>query len=520
MDKRVEKNKHTLHDLYAAMTHDLHWETTYQPMDKVFPHDKYEGIKVHDWEKWQDPFRLTSDAYWKFQGEKEKRLYAVVDAFAQNNGQLGVSDGRYVNLLKLFIQAITPNEYYAHRSFAQVGRSLRGDALRIATQMKSADELRHFQNQTHAISNFNKYFNGMHHAPQWFDHAWYLSVSKSFAEDALSAGPFERLIGLSFGFDDLLTRPLFVSLMSAVAHNGDLSAVSIGFTAQSDSSRHMTMGQEAVKFLLQQDAANLPIIQRWIDKWFWRSYRLMTFAAMMQDYMVPKRMMSWKEGWDMYVQKPGEALFAELAQLGLRKPKGWEQACEGKDHISHQAWNAYYGFGNTLAFHTWVPEVAELDWLSQKYPDSFDRWYRPRLEHYAQLQAAGQRFNNKSVPMQCQTCQFPMIFTEQGSGRWTAYRETQHAGETFHFCSDHCEEIFSNEPEKYMQSQLASHQILQGQCYNAGVQENTTGFDRQAAVLDFCQIVQGHDNGDFTNSEDALNFENWGAGQDPQEAQL
>jgi len=86
MDKRVEKNKHTLHDLYAAMTHDLHWETTYQPMDKVFPHDRYEGIKVHDWEKWQDPFRLTSDAYWKFQGEKEKRLYAVVDAFAQNNG--------------------------------------------------------------------------------------------------------------------------------------------------------------------------------------------------------------------------------------------------------------------------------------------------------------------------------------------------------------------------------------------------------------------------------------------------
>jgi phenol hydroxylase P3 protein len=65
MDKRVEKNKHTLHDRYTAMTHDLHWETTYQPMDKVFPHDKYEGIKIHDWDKWQDPFRLTSDAYWK-----------------------------------------------------------------------------------------------------------------------------------------------------------------------------------------------------------------------------------------------------------------------------------------------------------------------------------------------------------------------------------------------------------------------------------------------------------------------
>ena len=40
------------------------------------------------------------DAYWKYQGEKEKKLYAVIDAFAQNNGQLGISDARYVNALK------------------------------------------------------------------------------------------------------------------------------------------------------------------------------------------------------------------------------------------------------------------------------------------------------------------------------------------------------------------------------------------------------------------------------------
>jgi phenol hydroxylase P3 protein len=520
MDKRVEKKKHSLGERYAAMSHDLNWETTYQPMDKVFPADKYEGIKVHDWDKWQDPFRLTMDSYWKYQGEKEKKLYAVIDAFAQNNGQFGVSDARYVNALKLFIQAVTPQEYYAHRSFANLARNIRGDELRVACQMQAADELRHFQNQTHTISNFNKYFNGMHNAPHWFDHAWYLSAPKSFSEDVMSAGPFERLIAISFSFDALLTKPLFVSYMSGAAHNGDLAAVTVSFSGQSDETRHMTTGIEAVKFLLAQDAANLPIVQRWIDKWFWRGYRVMTMAAMMHDYMLTKHTTSWKEAWEMYVEPVVESLFAELAVYGLRKPKGWAQACDGKEHISHQAWNVFYGYNESTAFHTWLPEVAELDWLSKKYPNSFDRYYRPRLEHYAQLQAQGERFSNHTLPMQCQTCQMPMIFTEQNSPRWIAYRETQHQGETFHFCSDHCEEIFTNEPEKYVQANLPVHQILQGHCFNPDANTTAADFNATSAVLDFCQIKQGRDNDTYPGSEDDVNFTSWGGGQDPQEAQL
>ena len=40
----------------AKVRHDT-WvgQTSYQPMDKVFPYDKFEGIKIHDWDKWEDP---------------------------------------------------------------------------------------------------------------------------------------------------------------------------------------------------------------------------------------------------------------------------------------------------------------------------------------------------------------------------------------------------------------------------------------------------------------------------------
>ena len=89
---------------------------------------------------------------------------------------------------------------------------------------------------------------------------------------------------------------------SGAAYNGDMATVTFGFSAQSDEARHMTLGLEVIKFILEQHPDNLPIVQRWIDKWFWRGYRLLTLVAMMMDYMLPKRVMSWREAWEMYFE--------------------------------------------------------------------------------------------------------------------------------------------------------------------------------------------------------------------------
>ncbi|MBU9347478.1 aromatic/alkene/methane monooxygenase hydroxylase/oxygenase subunit alpha [Burkholderia multivorans] len=503
------KKKLGLKDRYAAMTRGLGWETTYQPMGKVFPYDRYEGIKIDDWDKWVDPFRLTMDAYWKYQGEKEKKLYAVIDAFTQNNAFLGVTDARYINALKLFIQGVTPLEYYAHRGFAHVGRHFTGEGARIACQMQSIDELRHYQTETHAMSTYNKFFNGFHHSNHWFDRVWYLSVPKSFFEDAYSAGPFEFLTAVSFSFEYVLTNLLFVPFMSGAAYNGDMSTVTFGFSAQSDESRHMTLGIECIKFMLEQDPDNVPIVQRWIDKWFWRGYRLLTLVAMMMDYMQPKRVMSWRESWEMYAEQNGGALFKDLARYGIREPKGWQDACEGKDHISHQAWSTFYGFNAASAFHTWVPSDEEMAWLSAKYPDSFDRYYRPRFEYWGEQAKAGNRFYMKTLPMLCQTCQIPMLFTEPGNPTKIGARESDYLGNKFHFCSDHCKEIFDHEPQKYVQAWLPVHQIYQGNCFPPDADPRAEGFDPLAAVLDYYEVEMGRDNLDFDGSEDQKNFAAW-----------
>jgi phenol hydroxylase P3 protein len=378
-----------LKERYKLMTRDLGWETTYQPKDKVFPYVAYEGLKIHDWDKWEDPFRLTMDSYWKYQAEKERKFYAIIDAHAQNNGHLHLTDARYLSALKIFLQAISPGEYAAHKGFARAGREFPGVGTQIACQMQSIDEIRHAQTQIHALSNYNKFYNGFHAFADQRDRIWYTSVARSFFDDAMSAGPFEFMIAIGFSFEYVLTNLLFVPFMSGAAYNGDMATVTFGFSAQSDEARHMTLGLECIKFMLEQDPANVSIVQGWIDKWFWRGFRVLGLVSTMMDYMLPKRVMSWREAWNIYGIENGTALFKDLARYGIAPPKGWDDAEKGIDHMSHQFALALYQWSFGTSFHSPIPSDDDMAWLSAKYPDTFDKYYRPRWEHIKKLKAAG-----------------------------------------------------------------------------------------------------------------------------------
>jgi phenol hydroxylase P3 protein len=271
----------------------------------------------------------------------------------------------------------------------------------------------------------------------------------------------------------------------------------------------MTLGLEMIKFILEQDPDNLPIVQRWIDKWFWRGYRVLTLVAMMMDYMLPKRVMSWKEAWETYAEENGGALFADLARYGIKVPAGWTQACKDKDHLSHQAWAVFYNYGAAAPFHTWTPSESEMQWLSEKYPDTFDKYYRPRYEHWAKEAAEGKRFYNTTLPMLCQTCQIPMFFTEPDDPTKIAYRESDYSGMKYHFCSDGCKSIFDHEPEKYIQSWMPVHQIYQGNCFTPEADPTAADFNPLAEVLKWYRMEMGRDNLDFEGSQDQKNFKAW-----------
>lgn len=501
--------KLSLKEKYALMTRGLGWETSYQPMTQAFDQIGLEGIKIHDWDKWEDPFRLTMDAYWKYQAEKERKLYAVLDAFQQNNGHLHVSDARYINALKLFFTGITPAEYNAHRLFAMLGRQFPGTGAAIACQMQAVDELRHVQTQIHSVSHYNKYFNGLHDHRYMNDRLWYLSVPKSFFEDALSSGPFEQIIAISFALEYLLTNLVFMPFMSGAAYNGDMATVTFGFSSQSDEARHMTLGLECIKFVLEQDPGNAAIIQRYLDKWFWRGYKMLGLVSMMLDYMLPKKVMSWKEAWEIYFVQNGGSLFNDLSRYGIRMPKYWEQSVAESEHLSHQVWNLFYNFSGVAAINVSLPSEEDMDWLSEKYPDTFDRLYRPRIDFYREEAAQGRRFYNRNLPMLCQTCQVAMIATEPGDDTAMTHFEGAYLGDKFHFCSAGCRDIFEGDPAKYAQAWLPAHQILQGHCFLPEADPSAPDFDPTAEVLKYYHLQSGHDNMDYQGSPDETNWLKW-----------
>ena len=500
MDTPAKKKKLSLKEKYSYLTRDLAWEPSYQSRETLFPYATYEGIKVHDWDKWEDPFRLTMDAYWKYQAEKERKFYAIIDAFAQNNGHLKLTDARYLSALKIFLQAISPGEYAAHKGFARAGREFPGVGPQVACQMQAIDELRHAQTQVHAMSNYNKFYSGFHAFADQRDRIWYTSVARSFFDDSMTSGPFEFMIAIGFSFEYVLTNLLFVPFMSGAAYNGDMSTVTFGFSAQSDEARHMTLGLECIKFMLEQDPDNVAIVQKWIDKWFWRGFRVLGLVSTMMDYMLPKRVMSWREAWDIYGEENGGALFNDLARYGIRPPKGWDDAAEAVDHMSHQFMLALYQWNFGTAFHSWIPSDEEMDWLSKKYPNTFDKYYRPRWEHIKKMDAAGTPFNNFGLAKLCQTCQLPCVFTEPGDPTSLCHRETEYKGENYHFCSDHCCDIFQQEPEKYIQSWLPMPALFQ---------EPLNG-DLEAWMKWVC-MENGSDNGDYKGSHDQVSFEKWRA---------
>lgn len=491
--------KLSMQQRYAALTRDLDWAPDYVDSKKVFPFSDFEGIKVHDWSKWEDPFRLTVDSYFKYQAEKDKRLYAVIDSFAQSQGHLSLSDAQYVNSMKLFLQGVTPLEYAAHRHFAFLARYYDGPGPRFAALCQSLDELRHTQTEVHTLSAYNKYYGGMHSWSKQFDRVWYLSVPKSYFEDAMSAGPFEFLIAISFSFEYLLTNLLFVPFMSGASFNGDVPTMTFGFSAQSDESRHMTLGLEAIKFLLEQDEANVPLVQAWIDKWFWRGYRLVSLIAQMLDYMLPKKVMSWKESFELYFEEQMlGGLFADLEFYGITPPKHVQQAIDEKDIMSHQVAWTLYQYSYAAGFTTTVPDAEHLDWLSSRYPDTFDKYFRPLWDKAAKIQAEGGRFFTQGLPQLCQVCQVPMLFTESGDPTTICQRESIHDGERYHTCSDGCQWIFEREPEKYIQAWLPVHQILQGNCGGPSIPE----------VLEWYGMQEG-DGGEYVGSPDKKNWEKW-----------
>ena len=168
--------------------------------------------------------------------------------------------------------------------------------------------------------------------------------------------------------------------------------------------------------MLEQDEANVPIVQDWIDKWFWRGYRLLGLVAAMMDYMLPEE--------DHELEGGLRALLREADARGalpgpgvLRDPPAAAHRAGDRREGVHQP----PGLLDPLpvqprgAFNTTVPPPrgARLDVARSTRTPSTGTTGRCGSAPAAS-QEQGKRFFFQGLPMLCQVCQIPMGFTEPG----------------------------------------------------------------------------------------------------------
>ena len=300
------------------MTRDLMWEPKDFDMNKVYPLIEKEGIILKDPSRWEDPFRMAYNQYVKIQSEKDGIYHAVRNAFEANDGHAKVVDSRWYEGVKVFATAVQPAEYSAHRLMAYVGRNIPIEAIRFATFNQAIDELRHAQIEIKHYAHMSKEIDGLHNFANTSQNLWLNTVSKSFFDDAMTSGPFEALIAISFSFEYVFTNILFLPFASSAGAVGDDNFAAVGKTVQSDESRHMALGMSALKMLLEEDDRNVPIIQGWLDKWYWRAYRMFSVIAILVDYYPRIRPISWKKAFETYVEEQVfNGLFKDLRKYGI-----------------------------------------------------------------------------------------------------------------------------------------------------------------------------------------------------------
>ena len=82
-------------------------------------------------------------------------------------------------------------ELMAARGFSMMGRQMNGAGPRVACQMQAIDEVRHAQTQIHALSNYNRHYNGFHSPVEMLQKVWIL---RKVLNELSSAEAMELLI--------------------------------------------------------------------------------------------------------------------------------------------------------------------------------------------------------------------------------------------------------------------------------------------------------------------------------------
>jgi toluene monooxygenase system protein A len=451
-------------DEWLDLGRHLDWELTYVREEDAFP-EVMSGrpwLTSAAWAGWDEPFRTTYAEYVATQTEKDAAVYAVRDVVgkAEDYAKLPVE---WKSGLKLHAATLPLAEFAAVVGNLRAARFGRASAWRNTALFGALDEFRHTQIPLvlmHELVKADAQFDWTHRF--YHSNNWVAIAARHLVDEMLlGSNAIEFAVATNFVFETGFTNLQFVGL-SALAHRvGDKMFEKMVNSIQSDEARHSQIGTPVLETLVRHDRA---YAQYLADKWFWRSWLLFAVVTGFSiDYLTPvaNRTLSFKEFMQEWIV---DQYLRMLDEVGLDRPWYWPTFEKALSRYHHMVYASAYSYRSSVWFDLVVPGPAERAWLREKYPESWDElepvWERISARWSRTDPGNDFGVHGTAIVGFCDLCQLVLC---NGSTRENTARVVQRGERKLIFCSEPCQWIFEQEPERYVEHKDVVKRVLAGE---------------------------------------------------------
>lgn len=117
-----------------------------------------------------------------------------------------------------------------------------------------------------------------------------------------------------------------------------------------------------------------------------------------------------------------DGLFKDLRKYGIRPPLHAEDSIKEKNHYSHVTMRILDHYKHANVFRGFKLQEDDYEWLSNEYPETFERYYAP---FYRRMDDHVLAVASPGIPAVCCVCQIPDEFPDPDNPTklWTQYSE-------------------------------------------------------------------------------------------------
>jgi toluene monooxygenase system protein A len=433
--------------------------------EQAFPRDlvgPVEDIPLETWWKWDEPYKLSYREYVYNQADKDAGVGAVGAAIARSHLFEQLDEG-WKGAIKAHFGAVSVSEGQSTLAESRMGRFGLAAAWRNMALFGALDEMRHVQIQlrvAHSLLEKDPQFDWAHKA--YHTDNWAIIAAKGHNDDLfLGSDVVSTAIQLTFTFETGFTNLQFIGMAADAMELGDVEFGALISSIQTDEARHAQQGEPTLKILLENGHKELA--QNLIDVSFWRAWHLFaTLTGPSMDYWTPleHRTMSFKEFMEEWIIRQ---FMDQLEDLGLEKPWYWQTFLDELDWYHHSEHAGIWYFRNTV---WWNPDAgvskAEREWLEAKYPGWNDKF--GLLWDTISDNARNDRVDatiGRTLPILCNMCHLP-LFKIKGTTCGHTPRRIVHEGRPYFFCSEPCQWIFEQKPQRYASTRTVIDRLVMG----------------------------------------------------------